>query len=289
MKKLILLAITFCYTGILAFAHNTHYFMQGEEDIASTTPYGNNPAAGKYVSVGDTKIYYEVYGKGEPLLVLHGGGVGCTYEMGRFIDELSKDYMVIAPSTRGQGKSGIGTKPITYEQKAKDIMSAVNKVTKQPMIILGFSDGAFTAYKIASMYPKRVKKIVAIGAGELDPATHQFPVLTLDALAQYDKNFIEEKKALSPEPEKLPDFLNRYYAFFNSLKVDKELFSSIKCPVLLIAGELDANAPLDTVIAAYKMLPNAQLAIIANAPHQAFIVNFDAVWANIKPFLGDKK
>ncbi len=287
MKKFIL-CLFLLSVGASAFAHDTHYFMQGEKDIVSATPYGNNPAAGKYVSVGDTKIYYEVYGKGEPLLVLHGGGVGCTYEMGRFIDELSKDYMVIAPSTRGQGKSGIGTKEITYEQKAKDIMAAVNKVTKKPMIILGFSDGAFTAYKIASMYPKRVKKIVAIGAGELDPATHQFPVLTLDALAQYDKRFIEEKKALSPEPEKLPDFLNRYYAFFNSVKVGKELFSSIKCPVLLIAGELDANAPLDTVISAYKMLPNAQLAIIANAPHQAFIVNYDAVWANIKPFLNSK-
>ena len=287
MKKFIL-CLFLLSVGAFAFAHDTHYFMQGEQDIVSTTPYGNNPAAGKYVSVGDTKIYYEVYGKGEPLLVLHGGGVGCTYEMGRFIDELSKDYMVIAPSTRGQGKSGIGTKEITYEQKAKDIMAAVNKVTKKPTIILGFSDGAFTAYKIASMYPKRVKKIVAIGAGELDPATHQFPVLTLDALAQYDKRFIEEKKALSPEPEKLPDFLNRYYAFFNSVKVGKDLFNSIKCPVLLIAGELDANAPLDTVISAYKMLPNAQLAIIAKAPHQAFIVNYDAVWANIKPFLNSK-
>ena len=287
MKKLIL-CLFLLSVGAFTFAHDTHYFMQGEKDIVSATPYGNNPAAGKYVSVGDTKIYYEVYGKGEPLLVLHGGGVGCTYEMGRFIDELSKSYMVIAPSTRGQGKSGIGKKAITYEQKAKDIMAAVDKVTKKPMIILGFSDGAFTAYKIASMYPKRVKKIVAIGAGELDPATHQFPVLTLDALAQYDKRFIEEKKALSPEPEKLPDFLNRYYAFFNSVKVGKELFSSIKCPVLLIAGELDANAPLDTVISAYKMLPNAQLAIIANAPHQAFIANYDAVWANIKPFLNSK-
>ena len=82
--------------------------------------------------------------------------------------------------------------------------------------------------------------------------------------------------------------LNRYYAFFTSVKVGKDLFSSIKCPGLLIAGESDANAPLDTVISAYKMLPNAQLAIIANAPHQAFIVNYDAVWANIKPFLNSK-
>ena len=55
--------------------------------------------------------------------------------------------------------------------------------------------------------------------------------------------------------------------------------------MLVLAGEKDMNAPLDTVIAAYKMLPNAQLAIIPGAPHPAFVVNFDAVWASIAPFL----
>lgn len=87
-----------------------HYFTQGKNDIVSKIPYGNNQNAGKYVQADDAKIYYEVYGKGAPFLVLHGGGVGCTYEMGRFIDELSKNYLVIAPSTRGHGKSEIGTK-----------------------------------------------------------------------------------------------------------------------------------------------------------------------------------
>ena len=69
------------------------------------------------IIVGDTKIYYEVYGKGEPLLVLHGGGVGCTYEMGRFIDELSKDYMVIAPSTHTFGRKPLGwARPISIRR-----------------------------------------------------------------------------------------------------------------------------------------------------------------------------
>lgn len=93
---------------------------------------------------------------------------------------------------------------------------------------------------------------------------------------------------MCPEPAKLQDFLDRYFEFFNNELISKELFNSIKCPVLVIGGELDANAPLDTIINAYKMIPNAQLAIIANAPHQAFITNFDAVWANIRPFLDNK-
>lgn len=52
-----------------------------------------------------------------------------------------------------------------------------------------------------------------------------------------------------------------------------------------MAGELDPNAPLATVLAAYQMFPHSQLAIIANAPHPAFITNFSAVWANIVPFI----
>ena len=54
----------------------------------------------------DAKIYYEVYGKGKPLFVFHGGGVGTPYEMGQMIDNLRKDYQVIVVSTRGHGRSG---------------------------------------------------------------------------------------------------------------------------------------------------------------------------------------
>ena len=288
MKKIIyLLLLTFICMPI--YSANIHYFGQSENDIVSNVPYGNNEKAGHYVMADDAKIYYEVYGSGEPILILHGGGVGCTYEMGRFIDNLLSNYRIIAPSTRGQGKSEIGTKPITYEQKANDMMTVVNQVTQDQFMIIGFSDGAYTAYKIASMYPNRVKKIVAIGAGENIPALRRIPLNTLEDFAKFDRRFIQEKIALCPEPEKLQDFLNRYFTFFNNELISKELFFSIKCPTLLIAGELDANAPLDTVINAYKMIPHAQLAIIANAPHQAFITNFDAVWTNIVPFIKENQ
>ncbi|PKB89482.1 hypothetical protein A8A01_15355 [Ewingella americana] len=70
--------------------------------------------------------------------------------------------------------------------------------------------------------------------------------------------------------------------------VGKSLFQTIYALVLVMAGEKDMNAPIDTVLAAYKMLPNAHLAIIPDAPHPAFAVNFDAVWASIAPFLGSK-
>lgn len=267
---------------------NVHYFGQTDSDVVSSTPYGNNSEAGRFVKSDDALIYYETYGSGEPVVVLHGGGVGCVYEMGRFIDELRKEYLVIAPSTRGQGKSEIGVRPITYEQKANDITAAINATTDKPVTILGFSDGAYTAYKIASMYPDRVKKVIAIGAGENIPSLRKIPLSSLEQLAKIDSRFIKEKIALCPEPEKLQDFLDRYYTFFNQELISKELFGSIQCPVLVLAGELDRNAPLDTVINAYKMIPRAQLAIIANGEHPVFIKNFDAVWISVKQFLDEK-
>lgn len=286
MKKAVCAAFAALALGASqAGAASVHYFGQGPEDTVSEVPYGNNPAAGHYADAGDAKIYYETYGSGEPVLVLHGGGVGCTYEMGRFIDILARDRLVIAPSTRGHGKSGIGTAPITYEQKARDMMAALDEATDRPFTILGFSDGAYTAYKIAAMHPGRVKKIIAIGAGENVPALRRIPRSTLEGLARIDRRFIEERIALSPEPAKLQDYLDRYFEFFNRELISKALFGSIRCPVLLISGEKDLNAPLDTVISAYKMIPDARLAIIADAPHQAFVTNFDAVWANIVPFL----
>jgi pimeloyl-ACP methyl ester carboxylesterase len=73
--------------------------------------------------------------------------------------------------------------------------------------------------------------------------------------------------------------------FYNSMTASKELFGSIHCPVLVMAGERDMNAPLATIVAAYQMIPNSQLSIIPNAPHPVFMVNFAAVWASIVPFL----
>lgn len=80
-----------------AFADSPlRYFGQQENGYVGSMPYGNNSQAAHYQDVGDTKIYYEVYGTGKPIVVLHGGLVGSTAEMGQFIDSLSQHYRVIA-------------------------------------------------------------------------------------------------------------------------------------------------------------------------------------------------
>lgn len=261
-----------------------HAFMQQVPSPAGAIPYGNNPKAGKYVQAGDARIYYEVYGKGKPLVILHGGGVGSTYEMAQFIDSLSKTYQVIAVSTRGHGKSEIGHSPVTYEQKANDVHAVIQAITADSVTVLGFSDGAYTGYKLASMYPARVKKLVAMGAGEQVPGLRKV-ILSVTDMAKLDSLYFKQQLVLMPEPGRLQDYWTNLANFYNTMTASKALFASIKCPVLVLSGERDQNAPLATIIAAYQMIPNSQLSIIPNAPHPVFLFNFPAVWASIKPFL----
>jgi pimeloyl-ACP methyl ester carboxylesterase len=158
------------------------FSQQENSKTADIIPWGNNPKAGHYVQSGDAKIYYEVYGKGQPIVILHGGIVGSIEEMHQFIDSFSKSYQVIAVSTRGHGKSEIGNGPVTYEEKANDIIAVINAVTRDSVVIHGFSDGAYTGYKVASMYPARVKKLIAIGAGEQVPGLRKVVFDATDAM-----------------------------------------------------------------------------------------------------------
>ncbi|MCC9138491.1 alpha/beta fold hydrolase [Pontibacter silvestris] len=265
-------------------AQQLRYFMQAEASPANAIPYGNNPKAGHYLKTGDAKIYYEVYGEGKPVVVLHGGIVGSTMEMGQFIDSLSRNYQVIAVSTRGHGKSEMGSQTPSYERKAEDVNAIINAVTKDSVTVLGFSDGAYTGYFLAAKHPEKVKKLIAIGAGEWKQGFRTFDN-SRAVLFSMDSLYFKQQLALMPEPQRFDEWLVTLNKYYNSVNIGKKTFGAIQCPVLVMAGELDQNAPLKTVIAAYEMIPKAQLSIIPNAPHPAFVVNFPAVWASMAPFL----
>lgn len=274
----------FILGGKNMFGADFRYFTQQKGAYASSTPYGNNLSVGHYAQTPDAKIYYEIYGQGKPLFVLHGGGVGTPFEMGQLIDTLRENYQVIVVSTRGHGKSEIGNTPITYEQKAEDMIAVMNEVTKEKAVLLGFSDGAYTAYKVASMFPDRVERIVAIGAGTLEPGYFQGD-MRLEDLEKIDPEFIAQQKSLMPEPERWQEFCTKYMSFWSTMKIDREFLQTVQCPVLLIAGDEDDHAPMVTMVKAMQYLPNSRLCIVPKAWHTAFIDNFPVTWNAIEPFL----
>jgi pimeloyl-ACP methyl ester carboxylesterase len=252
--------------------------------VVNKTPYGANTKLGKYVQSKDAKIYYEVYGKGQPILVMHGGLFGSTVEMADFIDKLKLNYQVIAMSLRGHGKSELGTEPISMEQRANDAMAVVNAVTKDSIMVLGFSDGGYAAYQMAALYPNRVKKMVVIGAGELYPGQREF-VFTAKQAMTFDKAFFEQQLKLMPEPNRLEDLFSGVNTCYTKLTIGKDLLSSIKCPVLVMAGDKDDSNPVERVVNAARFIPKHQISIIPNTTHECFTENFKACWAAMEPFI----
>ncbi len=105
--------------------------------------YSNNPAAGHYQKMADgTAIYYEIYGSGQPLLLLHGGLFGDIGEYSRLIPQLAAHFKVIAMDTRGHAKSAIGHQPYTYDLMSGDAYAVLRNVSADSAVVIGFSDGA---------------------------------------------------------------------------------------------------------------------------------------------------
>ena len=253
-------------------------------NVVYKIPYGNNTKAGHYVQAKDAKIYYEVYGKGQPIVLLHGGLFGTLVEYSDFINRFKDKYQVIAISTRGHGKSEFGTEPLTLEQRANDAMAVINAVTKDSVIVLGFSDGGYSAYQLGAMYPERVKKMIVMGAGEVRPGLREFKFTSKMAF-EMDKPFWEQQLKLMPEPNRIEDLFTQISNCYNNLTMGKDLLSTIKCPVLVMAGDHDPGNPVERVVSAARFIPKSQIAIIPNAGHGCFLENFDATWACIVPFL----
>ncbi|MCV9928109.1 alpha/beta hydrolase [Flavobacterium sp. LS1R49] len=285
--KNFLLSTVIIFTASL-YAQQLKPMRYALESIATpknTTPYGNNTTAGHYIKSDDTKIYYEIYGQGKPVLILHGGIFGSTFEMYHFIDSLRVNHQVIAISTRGHGKSEMGNQPHTYQLKARDATIVLNAVTKDSATVIGFSDGGYTGYMLASLYPDKVEKLVVIGAGERhtgDPAN----AITVEQALALDKPFWDQQLALMPDPKRLPELFTRVEDEFNNkLIADEKLFSTIKCPVLVMIGDHDNFISVEHAARAAKFIPKGQLSVIPGAGHGAFLEKWAVAWPAVHYFL----
>lgn len=259
--------------------------------VGQQVPYGNNPAVWHYVNVGDCKIYYEVYGQGEPFVLLHGGVYGYIDEFEPFIDSLSKHYQVICIATRGHGRSEVGHAPYSYKQRAEDAYKVIKSITKESVYVLGFSDGGFSALKLAALYPDVVKKLVVIGAGNLPklaPGKNRYEQYSAEKLLKTDSAFFASRLALMPEPNRWNESLTMLNNMYNKDFISVETFQKIKCPTLVMAGDRDEYSSLEDFLNCKRSIAKAQLAIIAGCGHVVFYCNFPAVWAAIDPFLHSK-
>ncbi|UCE19390.1 MAG: alpha/beta hydrolase [Gemmatimonadota bacterium] len=253
-------------------------------------PYGYNEEAGGYFDVGNnTKLYYEIYGEGDPLLILHGGVFGYIDEFEYLIPKLVEKYQVICLATRGHVKSDIGNEPYTYEQRATDAYKLIQNLKLENVTVVGFSDGGFTAYKLAAIYPDIIEKIVVMGAGDDppkdEPGTSSY---SADSLMKNYGDYFKKRVENMPEPDRWNESLNMLNDLYNNSFVSHETFKKIKCPVLVMSGDGDEFSSPEECLAAHRYLPDSQLSIIPGCGHVLLYCNFPAVWESMKIFLGYK-
>lgn len=256
----------------------------------SKIAYGNNPKAGSYVNVGDAKIYYEVYGKGQPIVLLHGGIYGYIDEFAPFIDVLKDTYQVICIATRGHGKSEIGKQPYSYNQRAEDAYKVTRHITKDSVTVLGFSDGGYSGLKLAALHPGLVKKLIVIGAG-YSPKINESRKFNYNSttLLQQAKGLFEKRLSLMPEPDRWEESLSMSNNLYNNDPITGDIFSKIKCPTLIMSGDRDEYLPVENIVKAHRYIQKSELSIIAGCGHVVFLCNFPSVWATIQPFLNSSK
>jgi pimeloyl-ACP methyl ester carboxylesterase len=175
----------------------------------SSIPYGSNKAVGKLIKINGVNLYYEIYGTGEPILLIHGNSTGIKGWSAQ-IAHFSKNYRVIAVDCRGRGQSELGTDSLTYLQQADDLSKLLSELNPDgyregKVTVIGKSDGAIIGLLMAIHYPAGIKQLVSYGANaapdglypEMEKEIHASRIKADEMLAKGDttKNWkIEQQR-----------------------------------------------------------------------------------------------
>jgi len=254
-------------------------------------PYGNNSSAGKYVTSGDAKIYYEVYGDGPPLLLLHGGYYGYISEFEKYFPDLIKNFKVIAVATRGHGRSEIGREKMSYQLFAKDAIAVLTQEKLTNVLVMGFSDGAITGLVLAADYGSYVKKLVSMGGGI---NTGMYRPNSLQSVWGMDgkkeehdaPKFLKDRMKIMPEPNRFAEWVDRLKeVWLTPVWISEDKVAAIKCPVMIVGGDRDDYARTESFLENYKLIPNSRLMILPNSGHVSLILQPAVLNGFIIPFL----
>lgn len=236
---------------------------QVEMNFKFDTPYGNNREVGKYTTVNGAKIYYEEYGKGQPLLLIHGNG-GSIRDMGNQIGYFKSKYRVIIADNRGHGKSELKTDSLTYVQITKDYEALAKHLHLDSLNIIGWSDGGIIGLLLGINNKLNINKIVAMGANLRPDSTAVYPWAVNEV-----KRMMKEVKTKIAENGMSKELnLQKQHLFLlgDQPSITTDDLTKIKAKVLIIAGDKDIIREEHTV-EIYQHIPNAQLCILPGETH----------------------
>jgi pimeloyl-ACP methyl ester carboxylesterase len=267
---------------------------------AAPTADAKTPAVkGRYADVNGVKMYYEVHGKGRPVVVIHGAFCTIDICVGPLVKLLAKSRQVIAVELQGHGRTADVERPLSTVVMADDVAALMRELKIGNADIYGYSMGGGVATQLAIRHPQLVRKLVIAGAALTKEGAQPGTEKMIRALApemMEGSPFHDAYKKTSPHPEKFRTLVKKVSQLdsLDGYKLDD--VRKIKAPVLFLIGDAD-YATVEHGAEALRLFgggafgdtgaPRAksQLAILPGTSHVELMVRGEWIAALITPFL----
>jgi len=282
----------------------TVFFLLLMTTLLSGVVSGQQKPTRGYAPVNGLKMYYEIHGSGEPVVLLHGAfmAISNDFHWAEWIGELSKTRKVIAIEMQGHGRTADTGRDFTYDNLADDVAALLDYLKIPSADVIGYSLGGAVALNCAIRHPDKVRKVVSISAvfrlnGWTKEGLDALPNLTAEV---FEGTPIEaDYKRLSPTPNEFPNFVKRVLSIDlkpHDFGADK--LKATKAPMFFIYGDAD-GVRLDYIAEAFRlkggevpgdMRPRSasRLAILPDTTHVTLMNRWQTIVPMVNDFLDAK-
>jgi len=257
------------------------------------------PSNSGYAPVNGIKVYYEVYGEGKPIILLHGAFYTIEMNWGQLIPELSKTRKVIAIEMQGHGHTPFSDRKLSITTLASDVEKVMDYLKIDSADVAGFSMGGSVAYQFAVQSPKRLRKLVIISSTY---KTNGWLPIVNSGFENFKPEFFDNTPikaaydAVSPDKTKWRKFLEQMFAFAKvPFNVGDSNIAKISAPVLIISGDNDGLDKIELaktyqlfgggVSADLGPMPKSHLAIVPSQGHVSLMMQTKTILDYLNDFL----
>jgi pimeloyl-ACP methyl ester carboxylesterase len=245
-------------------------------------------SAARHASIGPLRMYYEVHGRGSPVVLIHGGGSTIQTSFGRTLPQLAAGHQVIAVELQAHGHTADVDRPLSFTQDADDVAALLEQLRITGADIIGYSNGATTAIQLAIRHPGAVRKLVlisgAMSAAGLIPGLHdafQRPP-SVDSMPDDLRAAYE---AVAPRPQDLPIMVAKSTHRMRDFEdIPPSAVGALDAPALVIVGDRDVITP-EHAVEMFRAFQRGALAILPQTDHMQIVDRDDLLMPIIVRFL----
>jgi len=251
------ITLTALTTTALAAAAPAAAFGEQGGAVAGAPPRPAPEHSG-HVEANGVSYYYEIHGRGEPLLLLHGG-LGSLDMFGPVLPALAAGRQVIAVDLHGHGRTALGDRPLSLMDMGDDLAAVLTELGYAQADVLGYSLGGGVAFRLAVQHPQKVRRLVLVSAAYArdgfypDVLAQQAQMGAAAADAMKGTPMYQGYVAVAPKPEDFPRLLDQMGKLLATPYDWADDVKKLRGPVMLVYGDSDMYRP-EHVIEFYKLL-----------------------------------